>query len=45
MWEGLHQIVETIDLPWLIIGDFNSSFSPANKQGGMDVISYATNDF
>ncbi|XP_042467500.1 uncharacterized protein LOC122050678 [Zingiber officinale] len=45
MWESLHQIATTMDLPWLIMGDFNSPLSSSDKCGGMDVTSYASADF
>ncbi|XP_074577497.1 uncharacterized protein LOC141833890 [Curcuma longa] len=45
LWEGLQNIAESMDLPWLILGDFNSPLSPADKRGGLDVTTYATSDF
>ncbi|XP_042460353.1 uncharacterized protein LOC122043848 [Zingiber officinale] len=45
MWEDLHRIATSMELPWLIMGDFNSPLSPMDKCGGMDVTSYATADF
>ncbi|XP_074557015.1 uncharacterized protein LOC141812990 [Curcuma longa] len=34
-----------MDLPWLLIGNFNSPLSPDDKGGGLDVSSHATEDF
>lgn len=45
MWTALQHITDGMDLPWLLLGDFNSPLSPADKQGGIDVTTYATSDF
>lgn len=45
MWIGLQQIAMAMELPWLILGDFNSPLSPTDKKGGIGVTSYATVDF
>lgn len=45
LWEGLHQIAGSMTLLWLLLGDFNSPLSLADKQGGLDVTTHATVDF
>lgn len=34
-----------MELSWLVIRDFNSQLSPVDKQGGINVTSYATANF
>ncbi|XP_074575217.1 uncharacterized protein LOC141831710 [Curcuma longa] len=45
LWEGLRHISVGMELPWLLLGDFNSPLTPADKRGGIDVTTYATSDF
>ncbi|KAI9128198.1 hypothetical protein K1719_001191 [Acacia pycnantha] len=35
LWEWLINIAKTIDLPWIIIGDFNQVFSLSDKKGNI----------
>ncbi|XP_074573473.1 uncharacterized protein LOC141829894 [Curcuma longa] len=45
MWDGLRHIAGSMGLPWLLVGDFNSPLSAADKKGGLDVTTYTTTDF
>lgn len=45
MWRKLHQIVLSINEPWLIKGDFNSLLNFADKQGGQPVLPGDLMDF
>lgn len=34
-----------MNMPWLVISDFNSPLSLANKQGGLPIVNHGTIDF
>ncbi|CAL1380247.1 unnamed protein product [Linum trigynum] len=34
LWETMRRLVSQMDLPWLLIGDFNAMLGPEDKQGG-----------
>lgn len=42
MWEGLQRIGDTLELPWLIVRDFNSPLSTEDKIGELPITQYNT---
>ncbi|XP_042453140.1 uncharacterized protein LOC122037762 [Zingiber officinale] len=45
LWEGLDVIGESMNTPWILLGDFNSPISVEDKEGGMPVTAYQISDF
>lgn len=33
LWGKLHSLLEEIDKPWMVLGDFNTTINKANKFG------------
>ncbi|KZV47116.1 hypothetical protein F511_21072 [Dorcoceras hygrometricum] len=44
LWENLKSFGQNLDLPWLLIGDFNNVVSPDEKIGGLAVTNHELRD-
>ncbi|XP_059281156.1 uncharacterized protein LOC132034819 [Lycium ferocissimum] len=45
LWENLYHLADSMNLPWLVAGDFNVILSEEEKLGGLPVSLYECEDF
>ncbi|GFY85620.1 hypothetical protein Acr_04g0003580 [Actinidia rufa] len=45
LWENLNNFNASLELPWLLLGDFNNILSGEEKVNGLPVTTYGTRDF
>lgn len=45
LWYSLKELGESINEPWMIIGDFNALLSVPNKSDGLLITNYKLQDF
>lgn len=45
LWGTLLRLSANIQIPWIVLGDFNTYLSPADKLGGNIIRNYEISDF